>query len=411
MTDRPAPARGRLWLIITLGALSAFGPLCLDMYLPALPELPADLSSTSSAAQLTLSACIIGLAVGQLITGPLSDKVGRRLPLLVGVGLFVLTSAVCALTTSMTVLIGVRFLQGAAGAAGIVVGRAVVADMFAGKVAAAYFSAIATINGLAPILAPVIGGQVLVVGTWRTVFWVLTGIGAVLFVLSAVVITETLPPERRFGGGFGGTVSAFGTLLRDRGYVGCVLAGAMVTAAMFGYISASPFLLQEGFGLSAQWFSACFALNAVGIILATQAGRMLLRITTSFVLLTVGVYQALVGAILLTVTLAVGWGLAMVLVSLFVMVSAVGFALPHASAIAMDRHRRIAGSASALLGLTQFALGAITAPLVGIGDVVAGTALGVTALGATLIAVAALFIARPAVQVEPAAPAHLAPDG
>ena len=411
MTDRPAPARGRLWLIITLGALSGFGPLCLDMYLPALPELPADLSSTSSAAQLTLSACIIGLAVGQLITGPLSDKVGRRLPLLVGVGLFVLTSAVCALTTSMTVLIGVRFLQGAAGAAGIVVGRAVVADMFAGKVAAAYFSAIATINGLAPILAPVIGGQVLVVGTWRTVFWVLTGIGAVLFVLSAVVITETLPPERRVGGGFGGTVSAFGTLLRDHGYVGCVLAGAMVTAAMFGYISASPFLLQEGFGLSAQWFSACFALNAVGIILATQAGRMLLRITTSFVLLTVGVYQALVGAILLTVTLAVGWGLAMVLVSLFVMVSAVGFALPHASAIAMDRHRRIAGSASALLGLTQFALGAITAPLVGIGDVVAGTALGVTALGATLIAVAALFIARPAVQVEPAALAHLAPDG
>ena len=411
MTDRPAPARGRLWLIITLGALSGFGPLCLDMYLPALPELPADLSSTSSAAQLTLSACIIGLAVGQLITGPLSDKVGRRLPLLVGVGLFVLTSAVCALTTSMTVLIGVRFLQGAAGAAGIVVGRAVVADMFAGKVAAAYFSAIATINGLAPILAPVIGGQVLVVGTWRTVFWVLTGIGAALFVLSAVVITETLPPERRVGGGFGGTLSAFGTLLRDRGYVGCVLAGAMVTAAMFGYISASPFLLQEGFGLSAQWFSACFALNAVGIILATQAGRMLLRITTSFVLLTVGVYQALVGAILLTVTLAVGWGLAMVLVSLFVMVSAVGFALPHASAIAMDRHRRIAGSASALLGLTQFALGAITAPLVGIGDVVAGTALGVTALGATLIAVAALFIARPVVQVEPAAPAHLAPDG
>ena len=409
MTDTPAPARGRLWLIITLGALSGFGPLCLDMYLPALPELPADLSSTSSAAQLTLSACIIGLAVGQLITGPLSDKVGRRLPLLVGVGLFVLTSAVCALTTSMTVLIAVRFLQGAAGAAGIVVGRAVVADMFAGKVAAAYFSAIATINGLAPILAPVIGGQVLVVGTWRTVFWVLTGIGAVLFVLSAVVITESLPPERRVGGGFGGTLSAIGTLVRDRGYVGCVLAGAMVTAAMFGYISASPFLLQEGFGLSAQWFSACFALNAVGIILATQAGRMLLRITSSFVLLTVGVYQALVGAIMLTVTLAVGWGLAMVLVSLFVMVSAVGFALPHASAIAMDRHRRIAGSASALLGLTQFALGAITAPLVGIGDVVAGTALGVTALGAALIAVAALYIARPAVRVEPAAPSHLAP--
>ncbi|MEP6563298.1 MAG: multidrug effflux MFS transporter, partial [Nakamurella sp.] len=350
-----ATPRGGLWLIFALGALSGFGPLCLDMYLPALPELPGDLGSTTSAAQLTLSSCILGLAAGQLITGPLSDRFGRRRPLLIGVAIFIVASAVCALTTSMTVLIAVRFVQGAAGAAGIVVGRAVVADMFAGKAAAAYFSAIATINGLAPILAPVIGGQVLQVGTWRTIFWVLTGIGVALFVLSAVVIRESLPPERRSSGGFGGTRRAFRALLGDRGYIGCVLAGAMVTAAMFGYISASPFLLQEGFGLSAQWFSACFALNAIGIIIATQIGRILLRITTSFVLLAWGVGQSLVGALLLAATVFAGWGLPMVLVSLFVLVSAVGFALPHASAIAMDRHRRIAGSASALLGLTQFA--------------------------------------------------------
>jgi DHA1 family bicyclomycin/chloramphenicol resistance-like MFS transporter len=412
--SRRAPVdqtRGGLWLIITLGALSGFGPLCLDMYLPALPELPAALSSTSSAAQLTLSACIIGLAVGQLITGPLSDRLGRRGPLLVGVAVFVVASAVCAITTSMTLLIVVRFVQGAAGAAGIVVGRAVVADLFAGKVAAAYFSAIAAINGLAPILAPVVGGQVLLVGTWRTVFWVLAGIGVVLLVLAAVVIKETLPPERRSSGGLRTTLQAFGTLLRDRGYVGSVVAGAMVTAAMFGYISASPFVLQDRFGLSAQWFSACFALNAVGIVVATQIGRVLLRWTTSLVLLTVGVVQALLGAILLTVTVLAGWGLAMVLVSLFVMVSAVGFALPHASAIAMDRHRAIAGSASALLGLTQFALGAVAAPLVGIGDVAGGLAMAVTALIATLIGVAALLFARPAVihQPEPAAH-HLAPN-
>jgi DHA1 family bicyclomycin/chloramphenicol resistance-like MFS transporter len=401
---------GGLWLIITLGALSGFGPLCLDMYLPALPELPAALSSASSAAQLTLSACIIGLAVGQLITGPLSDRLGRRGPLLVGVALFVVASVICAVTTSMTLLIVVRFLQGAAGAAGIVVGRAVVADMFAGKAAAAYFSAIATINGLAPILAPVIGGQVLRVGTWRTVFWLLAGVGVLLLVLSAVVIKETLPVQRRSSGGFGGTLRAFHTLVRDRGYVGVVLAGSMVTAAMFGYISASPFVLQERFGLSAQWFSACFALNAIGIILATQIGRILLRWTTSFVLLTVGVVQALVGAILLTVTVLAGWGLVMMLVSLFVMVSAVGFALPHASAIAMDRHRVIAGSASALLGLTQFALGAVTAPLVGIGDVTSGFAMAITALIATVVGVAALLSARRAVTGQPPGePQHLAP--
>jgi DHA1 family bicyclomycin/chloramphenicol resistance-like MFS transporter len=237
---------------------------------------------------------------------------------------------------------------------------------------------------------------------------VLAGIGVLMLVLAAVVIRETLPPDRRSGGGFGGTVRAFGALVNDRGYVGAVLAGSMVTAAMFGYISASPFLLQDGFGLSAQQFSACFALNAIGIVLATQIGRVLLRRTTSFVLLAWGVGQCLVGAVALAVTVVAGGGLVLVLVSLFVMVSAVGFALPHASAIAMDRHRRIAGSASALLGLTQFALGAVTAPLVGLGNVTSGGALAVTAVIAALIGVVALFVARPAV-LRPAAPHHLAP--
>jgi len=388
---------GGVWLVVALGALSGFGPLCLDMYLPALPQLPADLSSTAAAAQLTLSACIVGLGVGQLVGGPLSDRLGRRGPLLLGVAVFVATSVICAVTTSMTVLITVRLLQGAAGAAGIVIGRAIVADLFTGKAAAAYFSTIAAINGLAPILAPVIGGQVLRVGTWRTVFWVLAGIGVALLVLAFLVIRETLPPQRRSSGGMGGTLRAFGTLVRDRGYTGAVLAGTMVSAAMFGYISAAPFLLQDGFGLSAQWFSACFALNAVGIIVATQVGRMLLSRTTSFALLTWGVGQCLVGAVLLSVTVLAGWPLPMVLISLFVMVSSVGLALPHSSAIVMDRHRRIAGSASGLFGLAMFAFGAVTAPLAGLGDPLAGTGLAVTAVVAALIGVLALAIARPVV--------------
>ncbi len=394
MSPGTIAGRSRIRLIVALGALSAFGPLCLDMYLPALPELPGELNATSSAAQLTLSACIVGLAVGQVITGPLSDRLGRRWPLLVGVAIFVAASALCAVTTSMAALIVLRLVQGAAGAAGIVIGRAVIADLFTGRAAAAFFSAVASINGMAPILAPIIGGQVLRVGTWRTVFWVLAGIGVALLVLAALVIRESLPPDRRSAGGLATTLRAFRTLVRDRGYVGCVLAGSLVTAAMFGYISASPFVLQDRFGLSAQWFSACFALNALGIILATQLGRLLLRRVTSLSLLTLGVGQGLVGATLLAAAVWAGWGLAMVLVALFIMVSAVGFALPNASAIAMDRHRRIAGSASALLGLTQFALGAVTAPLVGLGDPGSGSALAVTALVATALGMAALLAGR-----------------
>ena len=405
----PVVRPGGAWLVIALGALSSFGPLCLDMYLPALPQLPGDLSSTAGAAQLTLSACIVGLGLGQLITGPASDRFGRRGPLLIGVAVFVAASVVCAVTTSMTLLIVTRLVQGAAGAAGIVVGRAVVADLFAGKVAAAYFSAIAAINGLSPILAPVIGGQVLRVGTWRTVFWVLAGIGVAMLLLAFFVIRETLPPERRSSGGMTGDLRAFATLLHDRGYTATVLAGTMVSAAMFGYISATPFLLQDGFGLSAQWFSACFALNALGIVAATQIGRMLLHRTTSFALLSWGVGQALVGAVLLMVTVLAGWGLAMVLVSLFVMVSSVGLALPHSSAIAMDRHRSIAGAASALFGLAQFAFGAVTAPLVGLGDRTSGLALAVTAVVAVLIGVVALLVARPIIHTAgTTVPEHLA---
>ena len=407
----PVVRPGGAWLVIALGALSSFGPLCLDMYLPALPQLPGDLSSTASAAQLTLSACIVGLGLGQLITGPASDRFGRRGPLLIGVAVFVAASVVCAVTTSMTLLIVTRLVQGAAGAAGIVVGRAVVADLFAGKVAAAYFSAIAAINGLSPILAPVIGGQVLRVGTWRTVFWVLAGIGVAMLLLAFFVIRETLPPERRSSGGMTGDLRAFATLLHDRGYTNTVLAGTMVSAAMFGYISATPFLLQDGFGLSAQWFSACFALNALGIVAATQIGRMLLHRTTSFALLSWGVGQALMGAVLLMVTVLAGWGLAMVLVSLFVMVSSVGLALPHSSAIAMDRHRSIAGAASALFGLAQFAFGAVTAPLVGLGDRTSGLALAVTAVVAVLIGVVALLVARPIIHTAgTTVPEHLAPS-
>ncbi len=392
--------RGGVWLVVALGALSAFGPLCLDMYLPALPELPGALSSTAGAAQLSLTSCIVGLALGQLLIGPLSDRIGRRRPLLVGVAVFAVASALCAVTGSMPVLIGLRFVQGAAGAAGIVVGRAVVADLFAGRVAAAYFSTMAAINGLAPILAPVIGAQVLRVGTWRTVFWVLAGIGVALWLLTLLVVGETLPAERRSAHGFSGVLRSFSVVLADRVYLGYVVAGTTVSAAMFGYIAASPFLLQDGFGLSPQQFSACFAGNAAGIVIASQLSRLLLRRFSPAALLRWALGQSAAGAALLTVSVFGGLGLWSVLVALFVMVSAVGFALPNASALAMDRHRPIAGAASAVFGLFQYALATVTTVLVGLGDRAVGTALAVTALGSIVIGALALAGARSAVRAE-----------
>ncbi len=396
MTDAGSTAgatRWGTWLLVTLGALSAFGPLCMDMYLPSLPDLVVSLDSTATAAQLSLSACIVGLGLGQLVVGPFSDRLGRRGPLLLGLALFVLTSALCAVTSSMTVLIVLRLLQGTAGAAGIVLCRAIVADRFTGKAAATYFATIAGINGLAPILAPVVGAQILRVGTWRTVFWVLTGIGVVLLALAVIFVRESLPSERRSTAGLSGAFRAFRTLLRDRTYVGYAVAGSTVCAAMFGYISASPFLLQDGFGLSPQTFSFCFALNAFGIVAMSQLSRALLRRTTSVALLRWGVWQCAVGACLLAVTLLGSLTLPFVLGSLFVMVSSVGFALPHSSVLAMDLHRRIAGSASALLGALQYAFGAVTARLVGFGDKAAGTALAFTAVAAALVAIGGLALA------------------
>jgi DHA1 family bicyclomycin/chloramphenicol resistance-like MFS transporter len=392
-TDGTVSTRSGTWLVVTLGALSAFGPLCMDMYLPSLPELAVSLDSTAGAAQLSLSACIVGLGLGQLLVGPFSDRLGRRVPLLVGLVLFILTSASCAVTTSMTVLIVLRLLQGMAGAAGIVLCRAIVADRFTGKAAGAYFSTIAAINGLAPILAPVLGAQVLRLGTWRTVFWVLAGIGAVLLLLALLFVRESLPAERRSTAGMSGTLQAFRALLADKVYVGYAIAGSMVCAAMFGYISASPFLLQDGFGLSPQVFSFCFALNAFGIVSMSQLGRMLLRRTTSLVLLKWGVWQCAVGACLLAAALLGRLGLPFVLGALFVMVSSVGFALPHSSVLAMDLHRTIAGSASALLGAAQYAFGAITARMVGFGDKSVGNALAVTAVVAAVVAIGGLLLA------------------
>jgi DHA1 family bicyclomycin/chloramphenicol resistance-like MFS transporter len=359
--------RRRLLFIVVLGSLTAFGPLSIDMYLPGLPEMARSFNASASAAQLTLTACLVGLALGQLLAGPLSDRLGRRRPLLLGVAAYSAASLFCALSPTVEVFTGLRLVQGLAGAAGIVISRAAVRDLYSGVEAARFFSILMLVNGLAPILAPVIGGQLLKVTSWRGVFVTLAGIGLVLLLAAALGLPETLPPERRRGDGLRATLATMRALCGDRVFVGYALTCGLSFAAMFCYIAGSPFVLEDIYGVSPQLFSAVFAANACGIVAASQVNHKLLERFSPRVLLRAALLAgAGAGVVLLTLVLIGGLGVWAVLVPLFVVVSSVGVVMPNSTALALTDHPDTAGSASALLGMLQFVVGAGAAPLVGV---------------------------------------------
>ncbi len=355
-------------MIVILGSLSAFGPLTIDMYLPALPALSGELHTSTSLAQLSLTACLIGLALGQVVVGPYSDIHGRRKPLVISLLLYTVASILCMLTTSIWGLIGLRFIQGLAGAAGMVISRASVRDMFSGTELTKFFSMLMLVNGLAPILAPVAGGQLLQVMSWRGVFGVLAVIGALMVFSVIFGLKETLPMEQRKSGGLKEVISTFGRLLKDRIFVGYMLAQGFVMSAMFAYISGSTFVLQDIYGLSPQAFSLVFALNGIGIIIATQVtGRLSGKVKESR-LLVWGLSQALISSLMLILIFILNAPVVFVCILLFFIVSSVGIVNTTVFSLAMENQARNAGSASALLGLLPFLLGAAVAPLVGLGE-------------------------------------------
>ena len=369
-------------LVVLLGALSAFGPLSMDMYLPGLPSMAGDLSAPAWAAQLTITTSMLGLAAGQLVAGPISDARGRRRPLLIGLAAYMATSLLCAMAPNIWLLLAFRLIQGVAGAAGIVIARAIVRDLHTGVAAARFFALLMLVGGLAPILAPLLGGALLHVTDWRGIFVVLAGIGAVLLLAAWAMLAETLPAARRHAGGLVATVRVFGGLVRDRAFLGYTLSAGLTFGAMATYISGSPFVLQDIHGISPQLFSVLFALNAVGIMLASQVSRSLVGRYGPRAMLTAGVSIGVVGGLGVLVSVVADLGLAGLLPSLFVMVSSVGMVLPNAAALALADHPRTAGSASALLGLAQFAIGALAAPLAGVGG--SHTALPMAIVMATL---------------------------
>ncbi len=386
--ERSLKGRSKVGLVFIIGALSAFGPLSIDMYLPGLPSLTQNLGGVAWQVQLTLTACLIGLAGGQIIAGPLSDALGRRLPLLVGLLAYTLASLLCSLAPSVPVLIGLRLIQGVAGAAGIVISRAIVRDMYSGVEAARFFALTMAVNGLAPILAPIIGGQILTFTTWRGVFLVLTGIGAILFVSVLLGLNESLPPERRRSGGISATLATFTLLLKDRRFLGYALSAGLAAAAMFGYIAGSPFVLEDIYHISPQLFSVFFAINALGIIITSQISGKLVGKVHPQKLLTIGMCSSLTGGLLLLVMVITNVGLVGVLPAFFLIVSSIGFTAPNATALALADHARIAGSASAFIGVLPYILGAAVTPLVNIGG--NGTALPMAIVIATASSAAML---------------------
>ncbi|MFE9447895.1 multidrug effflux MFS transporter [Streptomyces sp. NPDC006739] len=391
---RTVPRTGLL-VTLVLGGLTATPPLAMDMYLPSLPAVTRSLHAPAATVQLTLTACLAGMALGQLVVGPMSDRWGRRRPLLTGLAVYLLATALCAFAPTVGTLVAFRLAQGLAGAAGIVIARAVVRDLYDGDAMARFFSTLMLISGVAPVVAPLIGGQILRVTDWRGVFVVLTVVGAGLAALVWLRLPETLPPAERHGGGVGEALRAMRGLLADLPFTGYTLAGGFAFAALFAYISASPFVIQEIYGASPQTFSLLFGLNSVGLVIAGQVNGKLLvgRVRLEKVLavgLTVIVLAAT--ALLLMSTGAFGEvGLVPVAAALFVLMSAMGITLPNTQSLALLRTRHAAGSASALLGTTSFLVGAVASPLVGVAGEHTAVPMAVVQLAGALVA-AACFV-------------------
>jgi MFS transporter, DHA1 family, multidrug resistance protein len=374
MSSLAARAPVGVW-ICALALLTAIAPLATDMYLPALPEVATELGTTPSNVQLTLTGFLVGLAAGQLVIGPLSDAWGRRRLLLAGTVLCLVATAACIWAPTIGVLVVARFLQGFGGAAGIVLSRAVIVDRTTGSGTVRLFSLMMAINGIAPVVAPLMGSALLGVGTWRVIFVALTALTLLMAVGAFAAVPETLPPERRVSGGLRTTGRDVRSALSRPRYVGFTLAFAFAFATLFTYISGSPFVLQNALGLSSGTYALAFGANAAGLITASIAnGQLAGRVDPQRVLGIATAALVVLSLVLLGVVLA-GPSVWPVLVLLFLAVTSLGFIMGNASALASREVRDIAGTGSALLGALQFALGAVVSPLVGSSPLVMAVAM------------------------------------
>ncbi|WP_431803085.1 multidrug effflux MFS transporter [Microbacterium sp. bgisy203] len=380
-TERPAaaPATGmvvlhpgdalstprRVVYIILLGALTALGPFTIDLYLPAFPVLQQDFQTTAAAIQLTLTGTMIGFALGQLIVGPLSDKVGRRVPLLAVTALHVFASIGAAFAPNLALLSVARVLMGIGAAAGGVVAMAIVRDLFGGRRLVVMLSRLALVSGVAPVVAPLIGSALLAVMPWRGLFIALAIYGLVMLVSAIVLIPETLPKARRHERGTTTVLERYKSVFSDRVFIGVLIIGGMTFSGLFSYLSSSSFLFQEGYGFNAQQYGILFAVNSLGVVLGVQtASRLAARFGPQWVLAFSTSALVLASASIIVID-QLGLGLWPTMVALFLFMTACGFTFPCVQVLALDRHGKAAGTAASIIGACNFGVAGLISPLVG----------------------------------------------
>ncbi|SEE84467.1 multidrug effflux MFS transporter [Ruania alba] len=410
----PAPTRERLGFgfVLLLSALVAIGPLTIDLYLAAFPQIVTDLDTSPAKVQLTMTATLAGLAVGQLVIGSLSDSYGRRRPLLIALAVYVLSSLAIIGVQNVEALTLLRVVQGLTGGAGMVLALAVVRDRFGGMGIGTVISRLMLVVGVAPILAPTLGAQILRFGSWRMMFGVLAVFGVLMLVVAWVFLKESLPRERRRSSGIGAALASYRSLLTDWSFIGAVLMGAFAMGAMFTYVSSSTFVFQEGFGLTESQFGYIFGAGALAVTAGSQINGALVRrmrperIVTAAI--TVG-WLLTLALFVVTLVVAEGEGFWLLLALLVPTLGTVGFVMPSVPAIVLEHNGHRAGSAAALNGAMGFVLGALVSPVSGLlggtAQAMAGVMVGVMTISALLLVAVRRQWRHP---VPPAIPASYA---
>ena len=369
-------------MVVFLGLLTAITPLATDLYLPALPIMPGELNTTASNIQMTIGVMTFGIALGQLFGGPISDTMGRKMPLVVG-------NLLCVISSIEILLLG-RFLQGLTGSVGVVISKAIARDFASGQELTKLFALLMMVNGLAPVIAPLVGGQLLLFTTWRVIFIILAIFSAILL-LGSLLFRESLPKEKRVTGGLATATKNYLTLIKDKPFLGQSLIQFFAFGAFFSYISGSSFVYQNIFQLSAQEFSYLFGINSCGIILASAISGRLSNVITSRQLLTFSLWQLTIGSLLFLVAMIFEWPLIPVTTILFFTACTVSLFGSASFSMAMTKYGKMAGSASAILGFASMFAAGIVSPIVGLGGEHTGVPMGITMLVCATLSLLCLY--------------------